>query len=112
MKPNTPRNPKSKASKQLDDIEEDSESKEELLVSKKGHRSMNGWLIVEDSETSDRDLPVTKKSTVSDEAKPEAKSTWSKKESIRKAILAINKGHSDSFKGHGGTAEVVVKGEA
>jgi hypothetical protein len=111
-KPNATGKPKSKASKQLDDIEEDSESEEEPLVSKKGPGSMRkGRLIVEDSETSDRDLPPTKKSRVSDEAKPGAKSTRGKKESIREAISAINQGHAD-MKGRGGTAEVVVKGKA
>jgi hypothetical protein len=109
---NPPGKPKSKASKQLDDINEDLESEEELLVSKKGPGSVkNARLIVEDSDTSDTDLPVTKKSRVSDDAKTEVKSTRSKKESVREAISAINQGHAD-MKGRGGTAEVVVKGKA
>jgi hypothetical protein len=71
---NPPGKSKSKASKQLDDIEEDPESEEELLVSKKGPGSVNkGRLIVEDSETSDRDSPVTKKSRVSNNLKTRSK---------------------------------------
>ena len=112
MKLNPPEKSKSKASKQLDNINKDLESKEELLVLKKGPKSVKkGQLIVEDLETSDRDLPVTKKSRVSDDTNPEMKSMWSKKESICKAISAINQGHAD-MKGHGGMAEVVVKGKA
>ena len=103
----------SRVGKQLTIITENPESDEEPLVSKSYDRKQG--MVVEDSEINLRghaDVLETKRSKVLNGAEQEVKTKqWSKKESVREAIAAIQQGQraATTDTNDGGMSEVVLK---